>query len=188
MKKLFISIVISFMLASNTSGAGTAEKVSEKLMQFARSNLVSIGADPRIVSAVKAENRKKKNIDQIKARDQEWRAEPGLNAFMQAMMESSCGKYLKAIQISEVIYAEIFVMDNQGANVCMSEKTSDYWQGDEVKFQQSFLGGKGAIHIGKVAFDESTQAYLVQISVPVKDGDNVIGAITFGIDIEEIDG
>lgn len=43
------------------------------------------------------------------------------------------------------------------------------------------------MHLGEVTFDESTQAYLVQISVPVKDGDTVIGAITFGINIEETD-
>lgn len=42
-------------------------------------------------------------------------------------------------------YAEIFVMDNQGANVAMSDKTSDYWQGDEDKFVRSFAGGEGKV-------------------------------------------
>jgi hypothetical protein len=37
-----------------------------------------------------------------------------------------------------------------------------------------------------VEFDDSTQAYLVQVSVPVIDGDKVIGAITFGIDVDQI--
>jgi len=49
----------------------------------------------------------------------------------------------------------------------MTNKTSDYWQGDEAKFTESFKGGSGAVHIGDVEFDQSAQAYLVQISVPV---------------------
>ena len=83
-------------------------------------------------------------------------------------------------------FSEIFVMDNLGANVAMSDKTSDYWQGDEAKFKESFKGGAGAVHIGDVEFDDSSQLYTVQISVPVKDGTKVIGAITFGIDVDSV--
>ena len=39
----------------------------------------------------------------------------------------------------------------------------------------------------EVEFDDSAQAYLVQVSVPVKDGASVIGAITFGIDVDRIE-
>jgi hypothetical protein len=41
------------------------------------------------------------------------------------------------------------------------------------------------VFVDGVKFDDSTQAYLVQASVPVKDGDKVIGAITFGILIDK---
>jgi len=68
----------------------------------------------------------------------------------------------------------------------MTGKTSDYWQGDEAKFKKSFASGAGGIFIDEVEFDDSTQAYLVQASVPVKDGGKVIGAITFGIDVDKI--
>ena len=78
-------------------------------------------------------------------------------------------------------------MDNQGANVAMTDKTSDYWQGDEAKFKESYNNGEGAVHISDVEFDDSTQAYLVQVSVPVKDGDAIIGAITVGIDVDRIE-
>ncbi len=78
-------------------------------------------------------------------------------------------------------------MDNQGTNVAMTDKTSDYWQGDEAKFQKSFNGGNGAVFVDEVEFDDSSQAYLVQVSVPVKDGDTVIGAIPFGIDVDQVE-
>ena len=76
-------------------------------------------------------------------------------------------------------------MDNQGALVAATDKTSDYWQGDEDKFSHPFT--TGSMLVSEVEFDTSAQAYLVQISVPVKDGDKVIGAITFGINLDEFE-
>jgi len=139
-----------------------------------------------IVAAVKAENDKGKSLDQIKAMDKKWKATAGVADYMKALMESDCGSHLKKIQNGQAFYAEIFVMDNQGANVAMTNKTSDYWQGDEAKFKESFKDGAGAVHISEVEFDDSTQAYLVQVSVPVKDNGKVIGAITFGVDVDKI--
>ena len=70
--------------------------------------------------------------------------------------------------------------------MAMTDKTSDYWQGDEAKFQKSYNGGSGAVFVDEVEFDDSAQAYLCQVSVPVKDGAEVIGAITIGIDVDKI--
>ena len=77
-------------------------------------------------------------------------------------------------------------MDNQGAVVGENDLTSDYWQGDEAKWQNSFNGGKGGADIGKIKFDKSANAQLQQISIPVLDGTTVIGAITIGIDISKL--
>ena len=41
--------------------------------------------------------------------------------------------------------------------------------------------------IGDVEFDESAQAYLVQVSVPVMEGGSAIGAITIGINLDELE-
>ena len=78
-------------------------------------------------------------------------------------------------------------MDNQGANVAMTNKTSDYWQGDEDKFTNAYKGGAGGVDISKSKFDDSAKAYLVQISVPVVDGGTVIGALCVGINLDELE-
>jgi len=44
------------------------------------------------------------------------------------------------------------------------DKTTDYWQGDEAKFIRSYNNGKGEVFVDDVKFDDSTQAYLVQVS------------------------
>lgn len=185
MKQALISLVIGFALIL-TPVLSNAEQAPAKVIELANATLADIGKDPVIVKAVKDQNAKAMTLDQIKAKDNEWKNTPGIADYMKAIMESECGRHLRGIQESESFYAEIFVMDNQGANVAMTDKTSDFWQGDEAKFQKSFNNGNGAVFVDEVEFDDSAQTYLVQVSVPVIDGDKTIGAITFGIDVDQI--
>ena len=182
----FAAAVTTALLCLTVGPAAAAEKAPQKVVDLAGGELAALGTDPVIVAAVKAENAKGKSLDAIKELDEKWKGTAGVVDYMQALMDSECGKHLRGLQDGKPYYAEIFVMDNQGANVCMTDKTSDYWQGDEAKFKDSFAGGKGAVHLSDVKFDDSTQAYLVQVSVPVKDGEKVIGAITFGIDLDQM--
>ena len=186
MKRILILVLVCVFAVVGATAAFAAEEAPASVLKLAKTELVKLGTDAVIVSAVRAENAKAKSLEQIKELDAKWKATPGIADYMKAMMQSECGQYLQGIQGSVGYYAELFVMDNQGGNVCMSDKTSDYWQGDEAKFKKSFNSGQGAVHIGKVKFDDSTQTYLVQVSVPVKDGDKVIGAITIGVDIDKI--
>jgi len=185
-KKTFSATLIVAAMTFFATGGFSAEKAPQKVVEFANSELIKIGTNPTIVSSVKAENGKGKTLEQIKKMDEKWRSTPGIDDSMKALMESDCGKYLREIQQKHAFLCEIFVMDNQGANVAMTDKTSDYWQGDEAKFKESFKGGTGAVHISDVEFDDSTQVYVVQVSVPVKDGEQVIGAITFGVNLDKL--
>jgi hypothetical protein len=185
--KNIVSLIITIMFIAATATGVHAEKAPQKVYKLAASKLAGLGTDPIIVSAVKAENAKGKTLAQIESRDKEWRATAGIADYMKAIMESECGRRLRTIQQSTPYFAEIFVMDNQGANVAMTDKTSDYWQGDEAKFKKSFNNGSGAVFVDEVEFDDSAQAYLVQVSVPVREGGTVIGAITFGIDLDKLE-
>lgn len=186
MKKALTLVIIGLFVIGMTGMVYAAEKAPQQVIDLANSTLANLGTDPIIVKAVRNENAKRKSLNQIQDMDKKWKATPGIADYMQALMDSECGRYLRSIQNGTPFYAEIFVMDNQGANVAMTDKTSDYWQGDEAKFKNSYNNGKGAVFVDDVEFDDSSQAYLVQVSVPVKDGDAVIGAITFGIDMDKI--
>lgn len=179
-----IMACLFFMAGAGLLQAG--EKAPQKVIDLANSTLAGYGTDPTIVKAVQEENAKAKTLDQIKAKDEEWKAFAGIADYMKAIMDSDCGVHIRSIQKSAPYFSEIFVMDNQGANVAMTDKTSDYWQGDEAKFQKSFADGAGAVFVDDVKFDDSSQTYQVQVSVPVKDGDKAIGAITFGVDVDKI--
>jgi hypothetical protein len=180
-------ILATALMAVFIFGTAMAEQAPESVVKLAQTTIAPLGTDPVIVAAVKAENAKNKTLDQIKATDEKWKSTAGIADYMKAMMTSECGKRLIAILESEPFYAEIFVMDNQGANVAMTDKTSDYWQGDEAKFKKSYNNGNGAVFVDEIEFDDSAQVYLCQVSVPVRDGDRVIGAITVGIDVDKIE-
>jgi len=186
MKKAIALTILAVCMFTGIQVGFAGEKAPARIIEFAESKLALFGSDPIIVEAVKQENVKGKSLSQIQEMDGKWKKTPGIVDYMQALMDSSCGKRLRVLQESQSYYSEIFIMDNQGANVAMTDKTSDYWQGDEAKFKKSFNGGKGAVFVDDVEFDDSSQAYLVQISVPVIDNGKVIGAITFGIDVDKI--
>ncbi len=73
-------------------------------------------------------------------------------------------------------------------NVATSAVTSDFWQGDEPKFAETFPNGAGAMHLGNVEFDESSQTYQGQISVSIVDpaSNEVVGAMTVGVNAEAL--
>ena len=186
-KRILAVVAILGMILALGGAALAAEKAPQKVFDMAKGKLAAIGQDPVIIEAVKGENARGKSLDQIKDLDEKWKNTPGLADYMNALMENACGRRLREIQSSNPSMAEIFVMDNQGANVCMTDKTSDYWQGDEAKFQNSFNGGAGKVFVDDVEFDESTQTYVSQVSVPVVEDGKTIGAITFGIDVDKLD-
>ena len=186
MKKIVAIGTVVVVILALSGIVIAAEKAPQEVYDLANSKLAELGKDPMIVKSVKAQNAKGLSLESIKEMDEKWKSTAGIADFMTDLMESEYGMHLRRIQKANPFYAEIFVMDNQGANVSQTDKTSDYWQGDEAKFQKSFNGGKGAIFVDEVEFDESTQQYITQVSVPVIDNGKVIGAITFGIDIEKM--
>lgn len=150
-------------------------------------------SDPVVVDAVKAQNAKNAGLTQadIDALDQQWRAETSAAAkpLIDETLANQLSGYLKNVKDgSKGLYTEIFVMDNKGLNVGQSDVTSDYWQGDEEKWQNSYGAGPDALLIGEVEQDESTQRFQTQVSLPVVDPANgqVIGAVTIGVDVESL--
>ena len=143
--------------------------------------------NPAVIEAVKASNEKHASLtqDDIDALDKQWRA--GDEALINGIMSNDLSTYLKGIEAAgEGLYTEIFVMDNKGLNVGQSVKTSDYWQGDEAKWQETYPKGPDSMHLSDVEEDESSQTFQMQISLPVVDGGANIGAVTVGVNAENL--
>jgi hypothetical protein len=138
-----------------------------------------------IVAAVKKQNSQQIKTSEINRVDELWKKSNTITEFMKPILENVCAKKLQEVKKQFSYMAEIFIMDNQGALVCASDRTSDYWQGDEDKWTKTFNEKKD--FIDQVNFDESTQSYLIQVSFPLYDRfKKVVGVATLGINPENL--
>ena len=184
MKKWILILGISVSALSSSGYAQSAGDV-QKLLTSEAEKLRALGREPVVVTAVKAQNAKKLTLAAIKDADERWMAGNDA-ALVKQVTTGACADRLRVIAAANPAYDESFAMDSQGAIVCATAKTSDYWQGDEAKWERAYAGGKGGVFIDRPKFDDSAKARIAQISVPVMDGERAIGAITVGIIIEEL--
>lgn len=178
------AVLAAALAAWTIRPAGAAELVTRAQREQAVATARRIAADPAVVAAVKARNARKVPLAEIQRVDGAWRATRGPDERMRVLMDNDCARALKGAQAARREISEAFVMDDRGANVCMTNRTSDYWQGDEAKWKESF--GRSAAFVDEPAYDESAQAYLVQVSVPVMAGGEAIGAVTVGINLARL--
>jgi hypothetical protein len=143
--------------------------------------------DPTVVRAVKEANAANRSVDDIKKIDDRWQSTAGIDDFMRSLMTNPCAERLRALRAEMPEIAEVFVTDRRGANIAMTNKTSDYWQGDEDKFTKAFSRGRNPYHLDPVSFDESIQAYAVQIALPVYDEGKAIGVIVVTLNLERLE-
>lgn len=186
-----IRSVLTLAALSVAATASHANEFSDQLAALASSTVSEIAQSAEIVSAISAQNEMTAAFDaaKIDELDQQWRAEVGASAtpLIDDVLGRPASEFLMAAKAdSDGLMTEIFVMDAQGLNVAQSDVTSDYWQGDEAKWQETFGNGAGSIHISEVEEDESTQTFQSQVSLAITDPDSgdVIGAITVGVNVE----
>lgn len=170
-----------------------ANEFEPQIRAYLDSDIAAWVADPTIIAAVQAQNARHRGLSQsdIDALDQAWRAEVGmpLTPTIDPVLENDAARFLRdRVHASGGTITEIFAMDSHGLNVAASDVTSDYWQGDEDKFSQTFHVGPGAVHIGDVEFDESAQSYQAQVSVTLVDPATgaPVGAVTIGLNAEAL--
>lgn len=182
---------LAFGLAATVALPASANEFGPQLEQLANTEIRSLVSDPAMIAAIRKQNDRTAGLSEseIVAMDQDWRGQVGSGAapLIDGVTGSPVAARLREVQeASGGLYTEIFLMDAVGLNVAASDVTSDYWQGDEAKWQQTYAAGPDAMHISEIELDESTQSYQSQISVPVVDPDTgePIGAATVGVNVE----
>jgi hypothetical protein len=151
-------------------------------------------AQPVTVISIGASNDAHAKIDQagIDALDNEWKAEAESEKqpLIAEMLSSPLSNYLLYLQArSAGLYTEMFVMDDKGLNVGQSSVTSDYWQGDEGKFQKTFQVGPDAVFIDEAEFNDDDKTWRAQVNFTVVDPQSgkPIGAATIEMNLTELE-
>lgn len=188
MKKFYL--VSAFALSAIPA---SADEFTSAIQAFYDSEISAWANDPALISAITAQNSETAEFDQaqIEALDQAWRAEVGLaeTPTITPVLSSDTSELLRerVAQYGGQI-TEIFIMDAVGLNVAASAITSDYWQGDEAKFSETFGAGPSGFQVSDVELDDSTQRYQGQVSFTLVDPGTgtPVGAMTVGIDAESL--
>lgn len=157
------------------------------ILHHVLSEAVALGKQRKIHSALAQANQQKWQEQQIVQYDQQWMQELNLqiSGLAEAMLQTELSQYLRRWQQQfNGQIAEVMLTDQQGRNVAISELTSDFWQGDEAKFQHLYQSELDYV-FDEVSFDASTQRFLVHLSIPIKDvSEQHIGVLILGIDVE----
>ena len=186
-KMLIMAGVLAFSTLSLSQESLSQSQIQD-VIKDKISGVVKMGTHSLIVKAVMEQNAKSLSLDTIKKTDDEWKATKDLTPFKISLQKTPVGNFLKRkMELNKSIYSEAFLTDNQGANVTAFPATSDYWQGDESKWTESFNNGDGKVYIGDVELDESSGSYATQVSVPVNKNGKTIGVLVIGIKLSYIE-
>ena len=187
----------TIVLAMSTltfSGAAVAQNEFEpQLRAMFEDQIRPILSQPVVLETLAAQNADHAGLTDadITAMDNDWRqaVEAGGGDVIDDVLSRELSAYLQQVQSdSDGMITEVFVMDNRGLNVGQSAVTSDYMQGDEAKWQETFLVGPDAVFVDELEFDESSDAFQTQVSGTIVDPETgeAIGAITVGVNVESL--
>jgi hypothetical protein len=170
-------LALSMQSSGDLGAAKARDSASTRGLPLAQ----AVAADAELVKAVQAKNQSKESDEDVLKKDKEWQANQRY-PLRQELTTNACALRLKKLLSAEPMVVEAFLMDHKGALVCATRETSDYWQGDEAKWQNTYADGKPAF-VDLPALDVSSNAFGVQLSVLVKDGAAKIGALTMTLKV-----
>jgi len=184
-----ISLATATFLLLNSQVS--ANQFEEAMVDFVTQNIAPWTTSNEVLTAVVTQNAVTHSygLGDILEKDRTWRVE--LDADDQPLIlsitQNRASTFLRERKISlGGIVSEIIVTDAIGLNAAVSDPTSDMWQGDEDKFEQTFRVGPNGFHISEIMFDESTQTFQCQISFTLNHPETgaSIGAVTVGVNAE----
>lgn len=176
-------------IVKKSYGTPTADLIDDEVIAMIRSKV-----DTELTFfMVNNQNEKYQTYDDQKVAelDNQWVDERASDSkpLISATLSNPLSTYLTMVQAhSEGLITEIFVMDNKGLNVGQSNISSDYWQGDEAKWQKTYLVGPDTIFIDEAEYDDARKIWVVQINLSIADpvSGKAIGAVTVDINLNEL--
>jgi len=139
-----------------------------------------IGTDPELIKAIVAKNKVEESAAEIHRIDEAWMHNPRY-PLRKTLTSGPCADRLRKLVGDDKLVVEAFLMDERGGLVCATVETSDYWQGDEAKWQKTY---RDSAPVDEPALDASTGAFAVQLSRIVNDAHGAkVGALTLTLRI-----
>ena len=187
------SIITGLVLLLTTSliaPSAFADNHEAKIKAYIESNIRAWLSSEEIINAVDQQNINHFGIteEEIDRLDQRWRTERLRNggSLISSIMDNKFSAFLRGIKAaSGGVITEIFVMDNVGLNVGQTNGTGDLMQGDEAKWQKTYLVSADAVYIDAVEEEDGVNVSQVSLTV-ARPNTARLGAITIGINVDAL--
>jgi GAF domain-containing protein/HAMP domain-containing protein len=187
---VFVTLVlssagVSAFLATNAQRVTLTNTIGEQLNILANSKAVEIGQalerqadiletlsfNPFILNAVSAANTQGAlTEEEIIRRDTEWRsAASDTDPLISSVLNNNLSLSLRQFQHEFPEHVEMFVTSLQGVNIAATNRTSDYYQGDETWWRSAINDG---IYIGQPQYDESSNVTAIILAVRIGAADD----------------
>ncbi|TRO16325.1 transporter substrate-binding domain-containing protein [Ectopseudomonas mendocina] len=170
-------------------GSTLTDAEAHYLRQLTAQHLKRWAYHDELLNALRQAATRNTSIERIRELERQWQRERLLEEkpLIRRLLQAPASQLLANIaRQHQPLFNEIFLSDQSGQLVAISEITSDYWQADEDDFQQAQRLAPGQVHIGNVEYDGSTQSFQSKVSAPIHDPEDgrLLGVLSLGINIE----
>lgn len=170
-------------------GSTLTDAEAHYLRQLTAQHLRRWAYHDELLNALRQAVTRNTSIERIRELDRQWQRERLLEEkpLIRRLLQVPGSQLLANIaRQHQPLFNEIFLSDQSGQLVAISEITSDYWQADEDDFQQAQRLAPGQVHIGNIEYDGSTQSFQSKVSAPIHDPEDgrLLGVLSLGINIE----
>jgi len=87
---------------------------------------------------------------------------------LRGLLQNDVASELHAFRMINPLFAEVFATSTRGELIGSSDKTSDYWQGDEVWWQRAMRQKFRYAYVEGINYDTSAGVYSVDVAVPIR--------------------
>jgi serine phosphatase RsbU (regulator of sigma subunit) len=113
----------------------------------------------------------------VSAIESRWGTMGNDDPFVKALLTNEIAGQLNAFRTLHRVFAEIFVTDSSGRLLAATDKTSDYWQADEVWWQRGFSLPPRNHYVEGIQYDASARVFSLDVAMPIRDRTKVDGPV-----------
>jgi hypothetical protein len=173
---------------AQTDAAVTSQFISDRVV-----DVRALAEEPAVLDAINAANRSYEHMgnEAITARiekiEQRWdtaEADP----LVKGMLSSRASGWLQRQREVNPRLLKVIAVDDVGAAVAATDKPVHYTQTDKEYWDVIYAGGRGAVNVTDLRFDEPTRSNYVGIGVPVleRGTGRFIGAVSALVDVSSL--
>lgn len=141
-----------------------------------------IQREPGVVEALK-KPQKEINPAETSRLDNRWASLPETSEPLRSILTNPVSKRFRQLAEGDPTVSEILLTDRYGQLLAATRRTEDFYQRDEDWWRDTWNNATGKIVLTPVHFDKSANVWCIDICVPVRDGQQVIGVAKAVIDL-----